>query len=49
MQQVQSFSLLYARIYIKDTFESNSKMMSFIKTPNSIVKSYNTPHYEPWT
>jgi hypothetical protein len=47
MQQVQSFSLLYARIYIKGTFESSSTMMSFIKTPNSVVKSYNTPHYDP--
>jgi len=46
MQQVQSFSLLYARIYIKDTFESNSTMTSFIKTPNSFVKSYSTPHYD---
>jgi hypothetical protein len=47
MQQVQSFSLLYARIYIKDKFESSSTMMSFIKTPNRVVKSYSTPHYDP--
>jgi hypothetical protein len=47
MQQVQSFSLLYAQIYIKDTFQSNSKMKSFIKTPNSGVKGYSRPHYGP--